>query len=107
MRELDETRCAVRLGDVRPFFPQGEDVWGEGARVGADVAGDGEEAEVDLDLAGDEQAVLRLGPEFVDVAELRDRGVEVGALREGFLHGAFHQAVREYEAAGQGERLGD
>lgn len=72
-----------------------------------DVAFDGEIPDVDLHLAGDEEAVGRGGPLGIEVAEGRDGGVVVGRLGEGFLHGAFHEAVGEGEAAGEGEGLSD
>lgn len=72
-----------------------------------DVAFDGEVADVDLHLAGDEEAVLRGGPLGIEVAEGGDGGVVAGRLGEGFLHRALHEAVGEGEAAGEGEGLGE
>jgi hypothetical protein len=61
--------------------------------VADDVAGDGEEAEVHLDLAGDEETVRRVRPFFVNVMPLGDRRIKEWGLGEGLLHGAFHKAV--------------
>ena len=90
MRQLHNTRRTVFLRDPRPLLPESEGVGFERAFVAADVAGDGEEAAVDLDLAGDEETVAGAGPEAVEVFEGFDGRVEVGAFGLRFLHGAFY-----------------
>ena len=107
MRQLHNTRRAVFLRDARPLLPETEGLGFERAFVAADVAGDGEEAAVNLDLAGDEEAVAGARPEAVEVLEGVDGGVEVGAFGLRFLHRAFYQAVGEGEAAGEGDGLGE
>lgn len=71
-----------------------------------DVAFYGEVPDVDLHLAGYQQAVGGARPLRVEILELGNGRVVVGGDGEGFLHGAFHEAVGEDEAAGEGQGLG-
>lgn len=66
------------------------------------IALDGEKAYVDLDLTGDDQAILRTRPFPVEVCECFERGVIVWALSERFLHWTFYEAVGECETAWEG-----
>ena len=76
---------------------------GQGLVVADDVACDGEVADVDLDLAGDEEARTRRMPILCRYCAIW-RGVgRRGGLGAGLLRGAFDEAVREGEAAGEGE----
>ena len=97
--ELHDTRGAVLLCDFCPLLPFVQDIWLEASLVCADITSDGEKPPVHLDLASDEQTIARSGPCGVEVLESINGRVEVGALCQSLLHGAFDKAVRESEAA--------
>ena len=57
------------------------------------VADDGEEADVYLNLAGDEESVGSMSSSLVDVVPFRGRQIEEGRLVECLLHGALDKAI--------------
>ncbi len=92
MRQLRDDRRAraVLRGEARPLAPVVENLAVAAAGVDGDVAGRAEVADIDLDLAGCQEAEAASGPAWVEVAEGGDGDVVEGWLGERFLHGAFY-----------------
>lgn len=77
MSELDDDLGAVLLCDACPFLPDLELRSSERFLAHDDVSWFREEADVDLDLARNQQSVLRFAPETVQAREeMHGRGVE-------------------------------
>lgn len=88
--------CAILCS----FFPLAKAGLFENFLVADQVAGDGEEADVYLNLAGDEESVGGMGSSLVDVVSFGDGQIEEGRLGECLLHGAlergdFDEAIRQ------------
>ena len=75
--------------------------------VAHDVALDGQETYVDLHLAGDDAAIIRVRPLCIEILPLVEGWVVEGSHREGFLHGTFHESIWERKTAGEGDGLRD
>lgn len=105
MGQLDQARRATRLGQLCPLLPLAEMWFLQRFIVTDNIALDGQKADVDLHLAGDDAAVIGVRPLCVEVLPLVEGWVVERPHREGFLHGAFHKAVREGETAGEGDGL--
>lgn len=88
--------CAI----LCPFFLLAKVGLFENFLVAHQVAGDGEEVDVYLNLAGDEEFVGGIGSSLVDVVPVGDGRIEEGRLGECLLHGAlergdFDEAIRQ------------
>jgi hypothetical protein len=81
--------CAI----LCPFFPLAKVGLFENFLVAHQVAGDGEEVDVYLNLVGDKECVGGMGSSLVDVVPFRDRQIEEGRLGECLLHGALNEAI--------------
>lgn len=83
-----------------PFFPLAKVGFFENFLVAHQVAGDGEEVDVNLNLTGDEESVGGMGSSLVDAVPFGDGRIEEGRLGECLLHGAlergdFGEAIRQ------------
>lgn len=79
--------CAI----LCPFFPLAKVGLFENFLVAHQVAAGGEEADVYLTLAGDEEFVGGMGSSLVDVVPFGDGRVEEGRFGECLLHGALER----------------
>ena len=83
------------------FFPLAEVGLFDNFLVAHQVAGDGEEVDVYLNLAGVEESIGGgMGSSLVDVVPFGDGRIEEGRLGECLLHGAlergdFDEAIRQ------------
>lgn len=62
------------------------------------VSLDGQVANIDLNLASDDEAVLGVGPLRVQILEFVNGWIEEGGDCEGLLHGAFDESVRQCQS---------
>jgi hypothetical protein len=103
MMQSVPSSCAIPC----PFFPLAKLELLENFLVAHQVADDGKEVDVYLNLAGDEEFVGGMGSSLADVVPFEDGRIEEGRLGECLLHGAlergdFDQAIRQCQATRKG-----
>lgn len=107
MGKLDNDRSASALGDICPLPPSVQMFRLQAILMDNHVACHTQEPNVDLHLAGDEQAVPRMAPFPIQTTELLGWGVEKRCFCHCFLHGTLDEPVRQSESAWQSQGLRD